>query len=436
MSAAIAPTPGVVRGGSAAVPSRVVSAVLQAGDRAEAVRTAVAERTDTPVQTAGMVRVVSYAAPGTTALIAPSTHVLPAPAPTTAAVVYVPRPGVATACVPAPVALHGGAGPWDARAGSLTRGFPDPASIEEQKRAHSRNLDAHLEEGTKSLRAQSEERRKHLREAAEQRKQALIQQVEQELKLQEVALDEQISQALLALRKSVLDQRAALEQQAAALVLEYQQRKMHEEFAATQVEMQRQFAELQARLQSEARKLLEEGEGQRDALRPDADRPSVPLLTRGLTALAPAVRLLPMAVATATSSGVPLVFGRGPATATPAVTTPVRRRLSPGAPRAAAGATPVGRSPPRGAGASCCVAPGPAGVAVTPMERSVRSASARMCASGPTPTGTPDGARWQRSVRSHSGACCAVPTPVGTPGSFAWRAVAAAPRRAPESPPP
>merc|ERR1711920_316760 len=56
---------------------------------------------------------------------------------------------------------------------------------------------------------------------------------------------------------AALDQRAALEQQAAALVLEYQQRKMQEEFAVTQAEMHRQFAENQAKLQSEAQRFYE-----------------------------------------------------------------------------------------------------------------------------------------------------------------------------------
>merc|ERR1712232_920700 len=43
-------------------------------------------------------------------------------------------------------------------------------------------------------------------------------------------------------------------QQAAALTLEYQQRKMQEEFAATQAEMQRQYMESHNQLQTEVQK--------------------------------------------------------------------------------------------------------------------------------------------------------------------------------------
>merc|ERR1711920_710324 len=62
------------------------------------------------------------------------------------------------------------------------------------------------------------------------------------------------NQAMMGLKKAALDQRAALEQQAAALTLEYQQRKMQEEFAATQAEMQRQYMESHSQLQSEVQK--------------------------------------------------------------------------------------------------------------------------------------------------------------------------------------
>jgi hypothetical protein len=138
--------------------------------------------------------------------------------------------------------------------GSYTRGFPDPSSIEDQKVAYSRSLDIQLEHGHQSLKLQNEERKKQLFQAAQQRKAALLLQVEQQMKLQEMALDEQTNQAMMGLKKAALDQRAALEQQAASLTLEYQQRKMAEEFAATQMEMQRQYMESQAKLHSEVSK--------------------------------------------------------------------------------------------------------------------------------------------------------------------------------------
>lgn len=139
--------------------------------------------------------------------------------------------------------------------GSLTRGFPDPASIEEQKQAYAKSLDLQLEEGNRSLREQNEERKRELRRAAEQRKQALVLQVEQQVRAHEAVLDEQTNQALMSLKKAALEQRAALDQQAASLTLEYQQRKMQEEFIAAQAQMQKQYLESHARLQLEERSL-------------------------------------------------------------------------------------------------------------------------------------------------------------------------------------
>jgi len=145
-------------------------------------------------------------------------------------------------------------------AGPFTRGFPDPASIEEQKSAYSRSLEVQLEEGHKSLQMQNAERKKQLKEAAEQQKQALLLHMEQQVKMQEMALDEQTNQAMMGLKKAALDQRAALEQQAAGLILEYQQRKMQEEFTATQSEMQRQYMDSHNQLQGEVAKHFSESQ--------------------------------------------------------------------------------------------------------------------------------------------------------------------------------
>lgn len=200
-------------------------------------------------------------------MLAPSSPMHPAasprygaPPPATTAGAATPTP--VTVGSVAPLASLGGLSSEEMASGALTRGFPDPLAIEEQKQAYSRSLDMQLENGSKSLAMQNGERKRVLHQAAEQRKQALILQVEQQMRMHEMVLDEQTNQALMGLKKAALDQRAALEQQAAALTLEYQQRKMHEEFAVTQTEMQRQYAENQARLQSEALKFSTEEEGQ------------------------------------------------------------------------------------------------------------------------------------------------------------------------------
>lgn len=141
--------------------------------------------------------------------------------------------------------------------GSLTTNsgpLPDPAAIEEQKQAYSRSLDLQFENGNNSLKLQNEQRKKQLIEAGEQRKSALILQVDQQVAMQSKVLDEQMNQAVLALKQAALDQRAILSQQAANLILECQQRKMQEEFVASQAEMKRQYLDSQSKLQSEAKR--------------------------------------------------------------------------------------------------------------------------------------------------------------------------------------
>jgi len=134
---------------------------------------------------------------------------------------------------------------------TLTRGIPDPTAIESQREAYSRSLEHQLERGNLSLQEQHKVRKQQLYNAAQQRKQALLLQVEQQMRLEEMALDEQTNQAMLGLKKAALDQRAALDQQAAAITLEYQQRKMQEEFAATQAEIHRQYMESHLKLQQD-----------------------------------------------------------------------------------------------------------------------------------------------------------------------------------------
>jgi len=202
------------------------------------------------------IRIPSYTPPAVPGLAAPqltSSFVLPPLAPPSAAPVYAAPTAAAAAAVRAAESA-------EEQELTLTRGFPDPRSILEQKDAYSRSLEQQLEQGNQSLQRQNAERKRQLYEAAEQQKQALLLHMEQQVKIQEMALDEQTDQAMMGLKKAALDQRAALDQQAASLVLEYQQRKTHEEFAATQAEMKKQYLTSQSQLQSEATKFYSESQ--------------------------------------------------------------------------------------------------------------------------------------------------------------------------------
>eukprot|EP00930_Biecheleria_cincta_P084669 TRINITY_DN7411_c0_g1_i1.p1 TRINITY_DN7411_c0_g1~~TRINITY_DN7411_c0_g1_i1.p1 ORF type:complete len:381 (-),score=73.89 TRINITY_DN7411_c0_g1_i1:66-1112(-) len=225
------------------------------------------------------VRIPSYTpppVPGSAAHQLTSSFVMPPLAPPSAAPVYAAPTTAAMAAAKA-------AESKEEQELALTRGFPDPKSIEEQKEAYSRSLQEQLEQGNLSLQRQNAERKKQLYEAqtppaetrrdrkcsprrppdghaAEQQKQALLLHMEQQVKIQEMALDEQTSQAMMGLKKAALDQRAALDQQAAGLVLEYQQRKTQEEFAATQAEMKKQYLNSHSQLQFEATKFYSESQ--------------------------------------------------------------------------------------------------------------------------------------------------------------------------------
>lgn len=76
--------------------------------------------------------------------------------------------------------------PQESIHGAYTRGFPDPASVEEQKAAYIRSLEEQLEEGNRSLQRQNAERKQQLYQAAEQQKQALLLHIEQQVKMQEM----------------------------------------------------------------------------------------------------------------------------------------------------------------------------------------------------------------------------------------------------------
>eukprot|EP00913_Durusdinium_trenchii_P014678 g13771.t1 len=92
---------------------------------------------------------------------------------------------------------------------NLTEGIPDPDSIEQQKRAYERGLDAELEQTRKLAEEQLKQQKNAVKVAAEQQ---------------------------LAMYK------------ACSLAMEYQQRKMHEDLLKKQAEMQKEMHDMQRRI--------------------------------------------------------------------------------------------------------------------------------------------------------------------------------------------
>jgi len=153
---------------------------------------------------------------------------------------------VSTGSYAPPVVAHPGAASVN-----LTDGIPDPESIEQQKRAYERGLDAELEQTWKLAEEQLKQQKAAIKAAAEQQLAMYKAQVDQSIRQQELSLDHQWQQQQMELQQAFLKQKAALEQQASSLAMEYQQRKMHEELLKKQAEMQREMQEMQRRMHME-----------------------------------------------------------------------------------------------------------------------------------------------------------------------------------------
>merc|ERR1719401_1640004 len=90
-----------------------------------------------------------------------------------------------------------------------------------------------------------------LRQQATQQIQQFHVQMDQELRAQEMSVDQQASVQLMSLQQAASEQRAVLEQQANAAVLEYEQKRIQDDFAVQQYEHQKRAAERHAEIQAE-----------------------------------------------------------------------------------------------------------------------------------------------------------------------------------------
>jgi len=175
---------------------------------------------------------------------------------------YSPAPATAPVPSPAPVVVptpaHSGAELPPEPPQSLTVGFPDPDAVERQKAAYARGLNEQLQQGTEMLAQQLKQRSDQLLAMGDQQKRQYELQVNQHIKQQELALAQQHSEQLLMLQQAAQQQKAALEHQANTLILEYNQRKAHEDIRNQQYQFRRQQQEMQAKYDEEMRQIQEE----------------------------------------------------------------------------------------------------------------------------------------------------------------------------------
>jgi len=111
----------------------------------------------------------------------------------------------------------------------LTEGIPDPQGIERQQAGFNKGLDDQLKKGMALLSKQLAEQTAQIHEVGNQQKRQYAAHVDAQVKAQETELILQHDQQLLLLQQASAGQKAALEQQATALSLEYVQKKSMED---------------------------------------------------------------------------------------------------------------------------------------------------------------------------------------------------------------
>merc|ERR1711988_1294577 len=99
-----------------------------------------------------------------------------------------------------------------------------------------------------TIKTETDLKKKMLNEQAAMQKNQYQTQVMAQLQQQNLMLDQQMNQQMMMLQEAHMAQRSALEQQAAALTLEYQQKKAEEEMLKKQYEIQKNFYDAETKL--------------------------------------------------------------------------------------------------------------------------------------------------------------------------------------------
>merc|ERR1719409_1271577 len=117
----------------------------------------------------------------------------------------------------------------------------DPNAVGKQKEEYARQLERQLKDGADKLGETMKAQIDALHNQAAQEKSLHSLLVDQQVKQQELILSQQYNQQLMLLTQAAQRQGAELEQQATNLMLDYQQRKVEEDFLASQAGVEKQF---------------------------------------------------------------------------------------------------------------------------------------------------------------------------------------------------
>lgn len=118
-----------------------------------------------------------------------------------------------------------------------------------------KSLDDQLKQGAEVLNQQLKQQQEYLLRMGDQQKRQYGLQVDQNIKVQELELVQQHNHQLLMLQQAAQQQKAALEQQANALLIEYNQKKASEDLAAQMSEFNVGAAEAHRKYESEIKEL-------------------------------------------------------------------------------------------------------------------------------------------------------------------------------------
>lgn len=134
-------------------------------------------------------------------------------------------------------------------AATLQKDIPDPDTLEAQKKAYQRALDKQFEEGCAQIEAAKNSQKEALRQAAEHQKQQFALGERSKQSAMNLALDEQMNAQILMFQETAMQHQRALEEKAAILNLDYQQKKANEDLLMKQLQIQRQFNDAEQNVQ-------------------------------------------------------------------------------------------------------------------------------------------------------------------------------------------
>lgn len=131
------------------------------------------------------------------------------------------------------------------------RELPDPATVEAQQRAYKQALEKQFLQALAQIEGQREATKQMLRQSAQQQKDQFAFQANSKLEAKKLELDTQLHQQLMMLQEAAMQHRKFLEEKAAGLTLDFQQRKYSEDLIMKQYMIQKQFIENERRLEED-----------------------------------------------------------------------------------------------------------------------------------------------------------------------------------------